>query len=36
MSGACLGLALMKPQVAVPVFLWSVFTRRWTLVLTAC
>jgi hypothetical protein len=35
MSGACLGLALMKPQVAVPVFLWSVFTRRWTLVLTA-
>jgi hypothetical protein len=35
MSGACLGLALMKPQVAIPVFLWSVFTRRWTLVLTA-
>ena len=35
MSGVCLGLALMKPQVAVPVFLWSVFTRRWTLVLTA-
>jgi hypothetical protein len=34
-SGACLGLALMKPQVAIPVFLWSVFTRRWTLVLTA-
>lgn len=34
-SGACLGLALMKPQVAVPVLLWSVFTRRWTLVLTA-
>jgi glycosyl transferase family 87 len=35
MSGACLGLALMKPQVSIPVFLWSVFTRRWTLVLTA-
>ena len=28
-GGAWLGLALMKPQVAVPVFLWSVFTRRW-------
>jgi hypothetical protein len=28
-AGAWLGLALMKPQVAVPVFLWSVFTRRW-------
>jgi hypothetical protein len=35
MSGLCLGLALLKPQVAVPVFLWSVFTRRWTLVVTA-
>ncbi len=35
MSGACLGLALFKPHVAVPVFLWSVFTRRWTQVLTA-
>jgi hypothetical protein len=35
MSGACLGLALMKPHVALPVFLWSVFTRRWTLVLTS-
>jgi hypothetical protein len=34
-SGACLGLALMKPHVAVPVLLWSVFTRRWTQVLTA-
>jgi len=29
-GGVWLGLAMMKPQVAVPVFLWSVFTRRWT------
>jgi Glycosyltransferase family 87 len=34
-GGAWLGLALMKPQVAVPVFLWSVFTRRWSVALTA-
>ena len=26
---------MMKPQVAVPVFLWSVFTRRWSVVLTS-
>ena len=32
-SGAWLGLGLMKPQVAVPVFLWAVFTRRWRVVL---
>ena len=34
-AGAWLGLAMMKPQVALPVFLWSVFTRRWTTVLTS-
>lgn len=34
-AGACLGLAMMKPQVALPVFLWSVFTRRWTPVFTS-
>jgi hypothetical protein len=34
-SGVWLGLALMKPQVALPVFLWSVFTRRWRVVLVA-
>lgn len=28
-SGVSLGLALMKPQVALPVFLWALFTRRW-------
>jgi hypothetical protein len=28
-SGAFLGLALIKPQVAVPVLLWAMFTRRW-------
>jgi hypothetical protein len=33
-AGIWLGLAMMKPQVAVPVFLWTVFTRRWWLVLT--
>jgi hypothetical protein len=30
-AGVFLGLAMMKPQVAVPVFLWSIFTRRWRL-----
>ncbi|MSO56915.1 MAG: DUF2029 domain-containing protein [Acidobacteria bacterium] len=34
-AGALLGLAMMKPQVAVPVFLWSVFTRRWRVALTS-
>jgi hypothetical protein len=34
-AGAWLGMAMMKPQVAVPVFLWSVFTRRWRVVLTS-
>lgn len=34
-SGAWLGLAMMKPQVAVPIFLWSVFTRRWSVVLSS-
>jgi hypothetical protein len=34
-AGAWLGLAVMKPQVAIPVFLWSLFTRRWSVVLTA-
>lgn len=34
-GGFWLGLAMLKPQVAVPVFLWSVFTRRWTVALTA-
>jgi hypothetical protein len=30
-GGVWLGVAMMKPQVAVPVFLWSLFTRRWAL-----
>jgi hypothetical protein len=34
-SGAWLGLAMMKPQVALSVFLWSVFTRRWLAVVTS-
>ncbi|HUP41284.1 MAG TPA: glycosyltransferase family 87 protein [Vicinamibacterales bacterium] len=34
-GGAWLGLAMMKPQVAVPVFLWSLFTRRWSMVVTS-
>jgi hypothetical protein len=28
-GGVWLGLAMMKPQVAAPVLLWSVFARRW-------
>jgi hypothetical protein len=35
MSGFWLGLALVKPQVAVPVLLWTVFTRRWAVAMTA-
>jgi hypothetical protein len=27
-SGICLGLALMKPQMAIPFVLWAIFTRR--------
>ena len=34
-GGMWLGLAMMKPQVAVPVLLWCAFTRRWTAVLTS-
>jgi hypothetical protein len=34
-GGMWLGLAPMKPQVALPVFLWSTFTRRWSVVLTS-
>ena len=34
-GGMWLGLAMMKPQVAVPVVLWSVFTRRWAVVFTS-
>ena len=28
-SGVCLGLSLMKPQIALPFLLWTVFRRRW-------
>ena len=27
-SGVCLGLALMKPQMAAPFLLWAIFTKR--------
>jgi hypothetical protein len=29
LSGTLLGLSLMKPQIAAPFFLWTLFTRRW-------
>ena len=29
MSGVYLGLALMKPQMALPVLFWMMFTNRW-------
>jgi len=29
-SGVCLGLSLMKPQIALPFLLWTMFRRRWT------
>ena len=35
LSGCWLGLAMMKPQVAAPVFLWNVFTRRWSVVFSS-
>jgi hypothetical protein len=28
-GGIYLGLALFKPQIALPVFFWALFTRRW-------
>jgi hypothetical protein len=31
-SGVCLGLSLMKPQIAAPFLLWALLTRRWKLV----
>jgi hypothetical protein len=31
-GGVCLGLALIKPQIGIPVLLWAMFTRRWRLV----
>lgn len=34
-SGVVLGLALMKPHVALPVLFWSAFTRRWRVTLTS-
>jgi len=34
-AGLLLGLSLMKPQIAVPFFLWAVFTRRFVMVGTA-
>ena len=35
LSGISLGLAMIKPQVAIPVFCWVVFTRRWRIAATA-
>ena len=35
LAGICLGLALIKPQVAVPFILWALFTRRLRLVAVA-
>ena len=34
-SGLCLGLALMKPQIAVPFLVWVLIARRWNVILTA-
>jgi hypothetical protein len=34
-GGVWLGLAMMKPQVALPVLLWSAFTRRWAVAATS-
>ncbi len=34
-SGVYLGLGLIKPQMALPVFFWMAFTRRWRSALVA-
>jgi hypothetical protein len=34
-SGVLLGLAMMKPQIAAPFFLWMMFTRRWNVAAVA-
>jgi len=34
-SGICLGLALMKPQIAAPFLLWAIFRRRLQTVVVA-
>jgi hypothetical protein len=34
-SGICLGLSLMKPQIAIPFVLWAVFTRRLRVLIVA-
>jgi hypothetical protein len=34
-SGLCLGLALIKPQVAAPFLVWAVLARRWNAVTAA-
>lgn len=34
-SGVCLGLALMKPQIAAPFLVWALLAKRWTSVAMA-
>ena len=34
-GGICLGLALMKPQIAAPFLVWAVIARRWNMVAVA-
>ena len=34
-SGVCLGLALMKPQIAAPFLVWAVIARRWNVIFGA-
>ena len=34
-SGVCLGLALMKPQIAAPFLVWALLARRWNVVFVA-
>jgi hypothetical protein len=34
-SGICLGLSLMKPQMAIPFVLWALFTRRLRILMVA-
>ena len=34
-SGVCLGLALMKPQIAAPFLVWAIIAKRWNVLSVA-
>jgi hypothetical protein len=34
-AGLCLGLALMKPQIAAPFFVWALLAKRWATIVAS-